>query len=246
VPDNLNLEVGSFCTLPELQYSSDTPEPGARPTARIVDINTDSLHSTYDYTLRLGSSMQPLPTQSYPFSATAGGFDLSEEFQNAVPVANAEKSDRHPVFEPPETSLRSPHAFGHDTAIVSFSHSPIGEDDVPTSADYNRGVDLCEPDPNVLKWLETNQGMQAHGSCYLLQIVDMLSLHIVSEIFEPAETDAPHSDGAFQRTFLNRHNSFDINNFVVFDTQVFEARSTTERMSVDLAGQQNSHLGLSP
>jgi hypothetical protein len=167
VSDNLNLEVGSFYTLPELQYSGDTPEPGARLTAPIVDINTDSLHSTYDYTLQLGSSIPPLSAQSDSFSVTAGDFDLLEEFQNAVPVANAEKSGQHPGFEPPGTSLQSPHAFGRDTTMVSFSHSPIGEDDVPTSADYNRGVDLCEPDPNVFKWLETNPGMQSHGPCYL-------------------------------------------------------------------------------
>jgi hypothetical protein len=77
------------------------------------------------------------------------------------------------------------------------------------------------------------------------QIVDILSLHIVSENFEPAETEAPHSDGAFQGTFLNPHNSFDMNDFVVSEeTQALEARSTTESMSVDLARLQNSHLGL--
>ena len=165
--DNLNLEVGSFCTLPELQYSGDTPEPGARLTAPIVDINTDSLHSTYDYTLQLGSSIPPLSAQSDSFSVTAGDFDLLEEFQNAVPVANAENSGRHPGSEPPETPLQSSHTFGHDTTVVSFPHSPIGEDGVPTSADYSQGVDLPEPDPNVFKWLETNQGMQSHGRCYL-------------------------------------------------------------------------------
>jgi hypothetical protein len=78
-----------------------------------------------------------------------------------------------------------------------------------------------------------------------VQIVDMLSLYTVSESF--AETDAPHSDGAFQGTFLNPHDRFDMNDFVVFEeNQAFEARSTTEGMSIDLAKQQNSHLGLSP
>jgi hypothetical protein len=78
-----------------------------------------------------------------------------------------------------------------------------------------------------------------------VQIVDILSLHIVSENFEPAETEAHHSDGAFQGTFLNPHNSFDMNDFVVFEeTQALEATSTTEGMSVGLAGQQNSPLGL--
>jgi hypothetical protein len=78
-----------------------------------------------------------------------------------------------------------------------------------------------------------------------VQIVDILSLHIVSENFEPAETEAPHSDGAFQGTFLNPHNSFDMNDFVVFEEiQALEATSTTEGMSVGLAGQQNSPLGL--
>jgi hypothetical protein len=167
VSDNLALEVDSSCSLPELQYSDDTPEPEARPTAKNVDINTDTLHTTYDYTSQLGSSMLALSTQSDPFSVTAGGFDLLEEFQNAVPVANAENSDRHPGSEPPEMPLQSSHTFGHDTTVVSFPHSPIGEDGVPTSADYSQGVDLPEPDPNVFKWLETNQGMQSHGRCYL-------------------------------------------------------------------------------
>ena len=80
-----------------------------------------------------------------------------------------------------------------------------------------------------------------------MQVVDMLFLHIVSETFESAETDATYSDEVFQENFLDGHNSFDTSNFVVFDeTQAFEARSTTEGISVDLAGQQNSHLGLSP
>jgi hypothetical protein len=166
VSDNFALEVDSFCSLPELQCSDDTPEPETRPTAKNVDINTDRLHSTYDYISQLGSPL-PLSTQSDPFSATAGGFDLLEEFQNAVPVANAENSGRHPGSEPPETPLQSSHTFGHDTTVVSFPHSPIGEDGVPTSADYSQGVDLPEPDPNVFKWLETNQGMQSHGRCYL-------------------------------------------------------------------------------
>ena len=108
-----------------------------------------------------------VPAQSDSFSVTAGDFDLLEEFQNAVPVANAENSDRHPGSEPPEMPLQSSHTFGHDTTVVSFPHSPIGEDGVPTSADYSQGVDLPEPDPNVFKWLETNQGMQSHGRCYL-------------------------------------------------------------------------------
>jgi hypothetical protein len=167
VSDNLALEVGSFCSLPELQYSDDTSEPEARLTAGNVDINTDRLHSTYDYTSQLGSPMVPLSTQSDLFSVTAGGFDLLKEFQNAVPIANAEKSGRHPGSEPPETSLQSPPDFGHDTTMVSFPHSPIGEDGVPTSADYSQGVDLPEPDPNVFKWPETNQGIQSYGRCYL-------------------------------------------------------------------------------
>jgi hypothetical protein len=69
----------------------------------------------------------------------------------------------------------------------------------------------------------------------------------VAENFEPAETEAPHSDGAFQRTFLNPHNSFDMNDYVVSEeTQALEARSTTESMPLDLARLQNSRLGLWP
>lgn len=165
--DNTALEIGSLSSPPETLYSNHTLVPEARLTPGNVDINTDRLHSTYDYTSQLESSILLLSTQSDPFSVTVGEFDLLEEFQNAVPVTNAETFGRHPGSEPPETSLQSPPAFGHDITMVSFPHSPIGEDDVPPSADYSQGFDLPEPDPNVFKWLETNQGMQSDGLCYL-------------------------------------------------------------------------------
>jgi hypothetical protein len=72
-----------------------------------------------------------------------------------------------------------------------------------------------------------------------------LSLRIVSENFESAETQTSGPDPAFQGTFFDPNNSFDLGDYLDFEgTETPEARSTTKGMSVDLARQQNSHPGL--
>ncbi len=59
----------------------------------------------------------------------------------------------------------------------------------------------------------------------------------VSENFEPAETEAPHPDAAFQGTFLN-------DNFSFRETAALETGLTKNGMSTDLPRQHNSHPGL--
>ena len=104
--------------------------------------------------------MAPLSTQPDPFSVITGDFDLLPAFQNAVPLPGTENSGRYLEPELSET-------FSHGTTIALFNYSPIGEDDVPISADCSQGIELAEPEPNVFKFFETNQGIQFNGRCYL-------------------------------------------------------------------------------
>jgi hypothetical protein len=103
--------------------------------------------------------MAPLLTQSGPSSVTNSDFSLLPAFQNAVPLPDIEASRRYLESELSDTFLKSPAAFSRDTNITSFDDSPIGEDDVPISANYSQGFDLSEPEPNVIDWMETNQGI---------------------------------------------------------------------------------------
>jgi hypothetical protein len=153
------LKVDSFGAPPDMRYSNDTREQEARLTPGIVDLNTGTLHSVYNRSPQLGSSLARLSTESGPFLLSAGDFDLLPAFQNAIQLPDVVTSDHFLESELTGSFPNSPPALNHDAAMASFDHSPIGEDDVPTSADYRRSLDPPEPEPNALEWMETNQGM---------------------------------------------------------------------------------------
>jgi hypothetical protein len=82
-------------------------------------------------------------------------------------------------------------------------------------------------------------------SAYMSVTNNMSLLRAVSENFDSAETETPGPDPAFQGTFFNPRNSFDVHEYLVFEeTGALEARSTTESMPADLARQHNSRQGL--
>jgi hypothetical protein len=109
----------------------------------------------------------PLSTRSEQCSEPTSDFDLLPAFQHAVPLPVVETPGGYLEPELSEAFLKDPPAFSHDTTMASFDQSPIGEDGVPASVDYNRGFDPHELEPNVIKWMATNQGIQFHGRCYL-------------------------------------------------------------------------------
>jgi hypothetical protein len=155
VPNNTGLEIGFCCGSPEMRHSNDTPEPESR-----LNINANASYLINNCPPQLSSSMAPLPTQSDLSSEAAGDLNLSPAFQNVLspPV---ETSGCYVESELSET-LDSQPAFSHDITMALFDHSPIYEEAVPNSAEYSREFDLPEPEPNVLTWMETKQGMQFH------------------------------------------------------------------------------------